>query len=68
MIEIKLDLENKPVLSEEQIKRLNEVANMPDEQIDYSDIPPLTPEQIEAIKRVSTATNTPDENFTERLF
>lgn len=29
---------------------------------------PLTEEQIKAIREASAATDTPDENFTERLF
>lgn len=30
--------------------------------------PPLTEEQLEAIRKTSIATNTPDESFTQRLF
>ncbi len=37
-----LDLKNPPVLSAEQKSRLEEVALMPDEQIDYSDAPALS--------------------------
>jgi len=33
-----------------------------------TDVDPLTPEQIDKIKEVSSATNIPDENFTQRLF
>ena len=29
---------------------------------------PLTPEQIQTIREVSSATNIPDERFTEKLF
>lgn len=36
-----LDLKNLPVLSAEQKARLDAVAAMPDEQIDYSDAPYL---------------------------
>ena len=36
-----LDLKNPPVLSAEQKARLDSVAAMPDEQIDYSDAPSL---------------------------
>ena len=36
-----LDLKNPPALSAEQKARLDTVASMPDEQIDYSDAPPL---------------------------
>ena len=37
-----LDLKKPPVLSKEQKARLEAVASMPDEQIDYSDAPHLT--------------------------
>jgi len=36
-----LDLNKPPVVSAEQKARLDALASMPDEQIDYSDIPPL---------------------------
>jgi uncharacterized protein (DUF4415 family) len=36
-----LDLKNPPVLSAEQKARLDAMASMPDEQIDYSDAPSL---------------------------
>jgi uncharacterized protein (DUF4415 family) len=36
-----LDLNKPPILSAEQKARLNAVALMPDEQIDYSDAPGL---------------------------
>ena len=35
------DLKNPPVLSDEQKARLNALASMPDEDIDYSDAPYL---------------------------
>jgi uncharacterized protein (DUF4415 family) len=38
----KIDPDNPPVLTEEQKARLKALAEMPDEAIDYSDIPPLT--------------------------
>lgn len=37
-----LDLKKPPVLSAEQKARLDAVASMPDEQIDYSDAPRLS--------------------------
>jgi uncharacterized protein (DUF4415 family) len=36
-----LDLEKPPVLSAEQKARLDAIASMPDEKIDYSDAPSL---------------------------
>ena len=36
-----LDLETSPVLSAEQKARLDAVATMPDEEIDYTDAPSL---------------------------
>ena len=36
-----LDMEKKPTLSAEQMARLEAVAKMPDEHIDYSDAPHL---------------------------
>jgi uncharacterized protein (DUF4415 family) len=36
-----LDLKKPPLLSAEQEARLHAVASLPDEQIDYSDAPPL---------------------------
>lgn len=36
------DLKNPPVLSDEQKARLDAVASMPDERIDYTDAPYLT--------------------------
>ena len=37
----KMDLNNPPVLSEEQMARLEALANLPDSVIDFSDIPEL---------------------------
>lgn len=34
----------------EQMARLNALAEMPDEDIDYSDIPPLTDEELARMK------------------
>ncbi|MDR1853869.1 MAG: BrnA antitoxin family protein [Azoarcus sp.] len=36
-----MDLTNPPALTEEQKSRLKKLAEMPDDEIDYSDIPPL---------------------------
>lgn len=37
-----VDLANLPPLTEKQKAELNVLSNMPDSQIDYSDIPPVT--------------------------
>ena len=34
-----------PPLTREQMRRLYELSKMPDEEIDYSDIPKITPEE-----------------------
>lgn len=41
MVRYNVDLENLPPLSEEQETRLKALAEKPDSEIDYSDIPPL---------------------------
>lgn len=41
MVRYSLDTENPPPLTEEQKQRLKALAEMSDEDIDYSDIPPL---------------------------
>lgn len=41
MVRYSLDLDNPPPLTEEQKQRLKALAAMKDEDIDYSDIPPL---------------------------
>ena len=43
-IEYKIDPANLPPLTEKQEAELVALAAMPDDQIDYSDIPPLTDE------------------------
>lgn len=43
-IEYKIDPANRPPLTEKQKAELAALAAMPDDQIDYSDIPPLTDE------------------------
>ncbi len=40
-IRYKLDLNNLPPLTDEQKAELKALSEMPDDQIDYSDIPPL---------------------------
>jgi hypothetical protein len=40
------DLDNPPPLTEEQRTRLNTLAAMPDSEIDFSDIPEATDEQL----------------------
>ena len=40
-------------LTEEQEKRLDALKNMSDDDIDYSDIPELTEEQLKKFKRVN---------------
>ena len=44
MVYYELDLLNPPPLTEEQKKRLKVLDNLRDEDIDFSDIPPLTDE------------------------
>lgn len=44
MVRYSIDLDNLPPLTAEQKARLVVLKNMPDEDIDYSDIPPLTEE------------------------
>ncbi len=39
-----IDLDNPPSLTEQEKKQIETLRNMPDENIDYSDIPPLTDE------------------------
>ena len=41
MIRKEIDLQNLPPLTDEQRVRLSALANMPDSEIDYSDIAPL---------------------------
>jgi len=42
---------SKKTLSPEQIERLTALAAMPDDQIDFSDIPEITEEQWKAARR-----------------
>jgi uncharacterized protein (DUF4415 family) len=42
IVKYTLDLKNPPPLTAAQRKRLKRLAAMPDSEIDYSDIPPLT--------------------------
>jgi len=44
MVRYTLDLDNPPPLTAEQEKRLKALEAMPDSEIDFSDIPPLTEE------------------------
>ena len=37
-------------VSEEQYKRIKNMRQLPDDEIDYSDIPPLTDEQLARMK------------------
>lgn len=41
LVKQEIDLQNPPLLSNEQRARLSMLAKMPDSDIDYSDIPPL---------------------------
>lgn len=42
IVRYQYDLDNLPPMTEEQIARLKALAERPDSEIDYSDIPPLT--------------------------
>ena len=44
VVSSEMDLDNSPGLTEEQKARLLHLAQRPDTEIDYSDIPPLTDE------------------------
>lgn len=46
-----LDLLNPPPLTPEQKEELRKLADLPDDQIDFSDIPPLTDEFFKNAKR-----------------
>jgi len=50
MIRHTVDLTNLPPLTEEQSERLSRLANLPDEQIDFSDLPKLSDAQLEKFK------------------
>jgi hypothetical protein len=45
-VSFELDLDNPPTLTDEQRARLDELAAMPDSEIDFSDIPKATEEQL----------------------
>ena len=45
--------EGMPPLTEEQEKRLSELEDMKDEEIDFSDIPELTEEDWKKMRRVN---------------
>jgi uncharacterized protein (DUF4415 family) len=44
IVRYELDLENLPPLTDEQKAELKALADLPDDQIDFSDIPPLSEE------------------------
>lgn len=46
MVRYTFDPANPPPLTREQIARLEKLRDLPDDQIDFSDIPPSTPEQL----------------------
>jgi len=43
-------VKNIPPLTAEQLSEIEELSKMTDEDIDYSDIPPLTDEELERMK------------------
>ncbi len=43
--------ETLPPITDEELQRLRELAALPDDQIDTSDIPPITPEQAKQAVR-----------------
>ncbi len=43
--------ETLPPITDEELQRLRELAALPDDQIDTSDIPPITPEQAKIAVR-----------------
>jgi uncharacterized protein (DUF4415 family) len=46
IVKYEFDPKNPPPLTAQQRKRLNRLATMPDSEIDYSDIPPLTGKEV----------------------
>ena len=56
MVRISLDPNNPPPLSARQKKALEELAKMPDSNIDYSDIPPMTEAEEALYKPVKKLT------------
>lgn len=51
MVRYEIDPDNIPSLTEKQKAELAALSELPDDQIDYSDIPPLTDEQLANAKR-----------------
>lgn len=51
MVRSTLDPNNPPPLTPEQKTRLEALGKMPDDQIDYSDIPPLNPSELGHLSR-----------------
>ncbi len=56
MVRISLDPNNPPPLSARQKKALEDLAKMPDANIDYSDIPPMTEAEEALYKPVKKLT------------
>ena len=56
-----------PPISEEALKRLKKLATLSDDEIDYSDIPPLTDEQLENMVLVPAATRSGNRDFDARV-
>jgi uncharacterized protein (DUF4415 family) len=52
MVSFKLDVNNLPPLTEKQKKEVEALAAMPDEQIDLSDMPELTDDQLKNAVRL----------------
>ena len=50
IVRYQLDTENPPPLTKKQRAELAALAVLPEDQIDYSDIPPLTDEMLAALK------------------
>jgi uncharacterized protein (DUF4415 family) len=55
---VKIDLDNLPPLTPEQQAGLDALAARPDSEIDYSDIPPLTDEELKQFYRPVKAMTT----------
>ncbi len=55
-VKISLDLNNPPPLSAKQKKALEDLANMPDSALDYSDIPAMTEADAPLYKPVKKLT------------
>ena len=50
MATVSFDLDNLPPLTEQDKRELDALAAMPDSEIDFSDAPPLTEEQIKNVR------------------